>query len=347
MDPNVDARPAAMQDTPTTIPLLERFPRLAERVQRLPLARLPTPVERLPLDGADAWIKRDDLTGEAYGGNKVRKLEFLLPEARAAGATRLITIGAYGSHHALATTVYGRAAGFDVTVVLGPQEMTPHVQEVLDAMRAHGAEVRMVGNFAAAAAGVAAAKLAHRRERVRLIAPGGSDPIGTLGYVNAALELAAQCRAGLCPVPREIHVAGGTMGTAAGLALGALLAELPTIVVAHRITSRVITNRRAARVLVDGALRLLREADPAARLPDRLDVRPRLRIEHDQIGRGYGYATDAGAAARRWLEEHGGIGLDQTYTAKAAAGFMSAVRRAPGPMLYWHTLSAVNPTRAV
>lgn len=343
----MDAHTAMMQGMTPTIPLLERFPRLATRVERLAIARLPTPLERLQGVGVDAWIKRDDLTGEPYGGNKVRKLEFLLPDARAAGATRLITVGAYGSHHALATTIYGRAAGFDVTVVLLPQEMTPHVREVLEGMRAHGAEVRLVGSAAAVPAGVASAKLAHRRERVRVIAPGGSDPIGTLGYVNAALELAEQCRAGLCPVPREIHVAGGTLGTAAGLALGVLLAELPTTVVAHRITSRVITNRRAARLLIDGALRLLREADPGAPLPDRLDVRERLRIEHGQIGRGYGYATEAGEAARRWFAERAGIALDQTYTAKAAAGFLAAPAQASGPVLYWHTLSSVNPASAV
>jgi D-cysteine desulfhydrase len=199
----------------------------------------------------------------------------------------------------------------------------------------------MVVGFALVPAAVAAAKLAHRRERIRMIAPGGSDPIGTLGYVNAALELAAQCRAGLCPVPREIHVAGGTLGTAAGLALGVIMAGLPTVVVAHRITSRVITNRRAARALVVGVCRLLRAADPQASVPHPLDVRPRLRIEHTQIGRGYGFETDAGfAAGSRFADA--GFTLDPTYTAKAAAGFLAAAREDAGPVLYWHTLSSVN-----
>jgi 1-aminocyclopropane-1-carboxylate deaminase/D-cysteine desulfhydrase-like pyridoxal-dependent ACC family enzyme len=346
MDPKVDDRLPAGQGG-VAFPLLERFPRLADRVARIPLTSLPTPVERLPIEGRDAWIKRDDVTAAAYGGNKVRKLEFLLPAAKAAGVTRLITVGALGSHHALATTIYGRALGFDVTVVLLPQTPTDHVRDVLAGMHAHGAEVRLVKSAAAVPAGVAAAKIAHRRESVRVIAPGGSDPIGTLGYVNAALELAEQCARGECPVPDEVHVAAGTLGTAAGLAIGFALADLPTRVVGHRITSRVITNRRQARRLTHAVLGMLRDADPAAALPAPRDVATRFSISQRQIGRGYGFATDAGVAASDWFAAHTGIHLDATYTAKAAAGFIEAARSATGPILYWHTLSATDAARAV
>ena len=322
-------------------PLFLRFPELEKRVPRIPLARLPTPLARLPLDG-DAWIKRDDLTGLPYGGNKVRKLEFLLAEARHAGADRLITIGAIGSHHALATTIYGRAAGFGVTAVLLPQPVTPHVSAVLEGMRRFGAEVRLVGSAAAIPAGVAAARLAHRRERVHVIAAGGSSPVGTLGYVNAALELVDQVDAGVAPRPAVVHVAGGTLGTAVGLAYGFALAGWDTDVVAQRITSRVITNRRRARVLIDGVRDLL---DPvgARPLPSRAAVLRRFRIEHGQLGRGYGFATDAGVEAMRWFDDRSLPPLDATYTAKAAAGFLSAASNADTPLLYWHTLSAEEP----
>ena len=346
MATNVDDPTPRVQGTPH-IPLFDAFPALVERVPRIPLARLPTPLERLPLARGEGWVKRDDVTGELYGGNKVRKLEFILPAARAAGAQRLITVGAFGSHHALATTVYGRALGFDVTVVLLPQSMTPHVQEVLDAMHAHGAEIRLVRSPAAVPAGIAAAKLAHRRERLRVVPPGGSDPIGTLGYVNAALELVAQCEVGLAPVPAEVHVAGGTLGTAAGLAVGFAIAGLPTQVVAHRITSRVITNRRQARILTDGVLDILATGAPRGALPTRAEVLRRLRIEHGEIGRGYGFETDAGTAATDWLLSNASVAVDATYTAKAAAGFLAAARLGHEPLLYWHTLSSVNPTRGV
>ena len=319
-------------------PLFLRFPGLELRTPRIALARLPTPVERLPLE-CDGWIKRDDLTGGPYGGNKVRKLEFLLAEARAAGATRLITVGAVGSHHALATTIYGRRAGFEVSVVLLPQPMTPHVASVLEGMRRHGAEVRVVRSAAAVPAGVAAARFAHRRERMHAIAAGGSSPVGTLGYVNAALELAGQVAAGAAPRPAEVHVAGGTLGTAVGLAYGFALLGWETDVVAQRITSRAITNRRRARALIDGVRRLL-EPVGAGPLPSRAAVLRRFRIEHGHIGRGYGFSTDAAAEAIGWFAERSQPGLDATYTAKAAAGFLAAAARADGPALYWHTLSA-------
>lgn len=339
----MDDRPGAGQaDAP--LPLFERFPQLARAVPRLPLARLPTPVERLPTDAADAWIKRDDLTGTLYGGNKVRKLEFLLAAARAAGAERLITVGAIGSHHALATTIYGVRAGFGVSVVLLPQAPTEHVRAVLVAMAAHGADVRIVRGAAAVPAGVAAAHIAHRRERRYTIAPGGSDPIGTLGYVNAALELDRQCGAGLLPVPTAVHVAGGTLGTAVGLALGFAIAGLPTRVIAHRITTRAITNERRARRLARETVAVITEAARGHRLPAVADVMRRFRIDHRQLGRGYGYETAAAIAARDWFSASAGLVLDLTYTAKAGAGFLAAALE-PGvePILYWHTLSSVEP----
>ncbi|MGH7437038.1 MAG: pyridoxal-phosphate dependent enzyme, partial [Polyangiaceae bacterium] len=106
-----------------------------------PIGAYPTPVERLsPLstDRSVLWVKRDDLTSPEYGGNKVRKLERILEHARARGARRIITIGAAGSHHVLATTYHGRKAGLEVEAVLVPQPGTPHVVEVLRASLAAG-----------------------------------------------------------------------------------------------------------------------------------------------------------------------------------------------------------------
>src|SRR5262245_61649799 len=112
MLPGLDHTPSAGQPA-----LFRAFPALAPRLPWLPLGRFPTAVARL--DGllppsVELWIKRDDESGVAYGGNKVRKLEFLLGEARARGARRLVTLGAIGSHHVLATAIYGKQAGFAV-----------------------------------------------------------------------------------------------------------------------------------------------------------------------------------------------------------------------------------------
>jgi 1-aminocyclopropane-1-carboxylate deaminase/D-cysteine desulfhydrase-like pyridoxal-dependent ACC family enzyme len=324
---------------PAAPALVRRFPALAERLPWLPLARLPTPVEPLALEGfgEDAWIKRDDLSGAPYGGNKVRKLEWVLAEARRQGAERLITMGAAGSHHALATTAYGRRLGFEVTTVLFPQPLTPHVREVLLLQHGLGAELR----FAPRMEALPLLALAHRRQRCFAVAPGGSDARGTLGYVSAALELAEQVRTGLLPEPETAHLAVGTMGTAVGLAIGFDLAGLGTRISAVRITGRLVTNRWTLRRLVRRTLALLAAAGmepPAAeRVLRRIDVR------HDQIGRGYGHETAAGSrAAERFAAA--GLALDPTYTAKAAAGFLDAVGTRPGrPQLFWHTLSACEP----
>ncbi|HEX6938186.1 MAG TPA: pyridoxal-phosphate dependent enzyme [Longimicrobiales bacterium] len=338
-------RPHAAREQPPA--LFRRYPEAAGRLPRVPLATLPTPVEPLALDtpaarnGAELWIKRDDRSGEPYGGNKVRKLEFLLAHAKAGGVTRLITAGAAGSHHALATTVYGRALGFDITLVLFPQPLTDHVRSVLLLDHALGADLRWTPRMELVPLALTRARRAHRAERVHVIAPGGSDPVGTLGYVSAALELADQVAAGEAPRPAAIHVAAGTLGTAAGLAIGCALAGLETRIHAARITSRLVTNGHALRRLITATVRLLHRAGVPAPAPEAALARVELR--HDQIGAGYGHPTAAARAATETFAA-AGIRLDPTYTAKAAADFLAAAAREPaGPRLFWHTLSAVEP----
>jgi 1-aminocyclopropane-1-carboxylate deaminase/D-cysteine desulfhydrase-like pyridoxal-dependent ACC family enzyme len=127
---------AAAKSALARAPFPESFAGKSGMIARLSLGTYPTPVHELTQasrGGCSLWVKRDDLTGEAYGGNKVRKLEYLLADARARGATRLVTIGAVGSHHVLATTLYGRREGFAVEAALVPQPRTDHVVEVVRA----------------------------------------------------------------------------------------------------------------------------------------------------------------------------------------------------------------------
>jgi D-cysteine desulfhydrase len=327
----------------SALPLFRRFPALAERLTWLPLGTFPTPAERLRFErfGDGHWVKRDDLSGSVYGGNKVRKLEWLLAEAKRQGAERLITLGAAGSHHALATTAYGRALGFEVTLALFPQPLTPHVREVLLRHHALGAELRYSPRMEFLPLAVLAAKRAHRRQRCFIVAAGGSDPYGTLGYVNAALELAEQVEEGALPEPETVHLAMGTMGTAAGLAIGFALAGLPIRIHAVRITSRIVTNTWTLRRLVRRTLALLEGKVP--QLPDADAVLGRIHVEHRCIGRGYGHETADGRRATELFAETGLV-LDPTYTAKAAVAFLDALETRPArPHLFWHTLSAVEP----
>ena len=308
-------------------------------MSRVPLGSFPTPVE--PLDVPDAsrevWVKRDDLTGRDYGGNKVRKLEFLLADAREREAGRIITAGALGSHHALATTVYAREMGFPVTLVLSPQRPTSHVREVLLADHALGAELRLVRRVELIPWGLFVARMRYLGSRPYVVPPGGSDGLGTVGYVNAALELVDQVEAGELPMPREVHVACGTMGTVTGLAVGFALARAPIRVNAVRVVSSLVTNLRTLRKLLRATAALLRSAGVEA--PSVEAALQRVRLRHDQIGEGYGKATAEGRRAMKRLAS-ADFHLDATYTAKAAAGLLAALDEgAPGPHLYWHTLS--------
>lgn len=328
--------------------LYDRLPASALwTLPRTPLGVFPTPVESLVLGTAAGdrtiLVKRDDLCADGYAGNKVRKLEFLLADATERGARRLITAGAAGSHHAFATAYHGIAQGFDVSLVLFPQTRTSHVRTMLQLDRAAGAEMRWAGRMELVPYGLWRARLAHRRDRPRVIPPGGSNAIGTIGYVNAALELAAQIESGDIAVPTSIHVAAGTLGTVAGLAVGLAWADLDVPIVATRITPLLVTNERSLANLVQATHELL--TDTGASLPTAADALRLVDLRHDQFGDGYGRATDAGNAATRVFAD-AGLQLDPTYTAKAAATLLGdvATDSAGERPLFWHTLSANEPT---
>jgi D-cysteine desulfhydrase len=327
---------------PHDSPLFRRFPALIRRLPWQPLGHFPTRIDSLAVKVPDGTVrtihvKREDLCGDVYGGNKIRKLEFLLAEATRRGARRLITVGAAGSHHALATTVHGVANGFGVSVVLFPQDITSHVRDIVLMDQALGAEIRWVRRMEFVPFAMWHARLSWRHEQPFVIAAGGSDATGTLGWVGAGLELAQQVESGECPVPGRIHLAAGTLGTAAGLALGLAIAGVDTRISATRITSRIITNERALGLLIRGAAALLQPVAgdlPVERAVSMVDIR------HGQIGRGYGRATPQARDAEAAFAA-AGIRLDDTYTAKAAAELLAAGDdEAP---LFINTLSSVEP----
>jgi 1-aminocyclopropane-1-carboxylate deaminase/D-cysteine desulfhydrase-like pyridoxal-dependent ACC family enzyme len=165
-------------------------------------ARRPRSQPRVPPDrhaegvaraGVKLWAKRDDLTGTLYGGNKVRKLEHLLKAARARGASRIVTIGAVGSHHVLATTLYGVRSGLRVAAILTPQPRSDQVIDNIRASIASGLETYPVAH--AALVPVVLLKTLVRGDY--FVPPGGSNVTGALGYVDGIAELLAQAHCGL------------------------------------------------------------------------------------------------------------------------------------------------------
>lgn len=309
---------------------------LPKRARAAPLliGKFPTPVERahaLCAPGTDLWVKRDDRTSEVYGGNKVRKLEYLLADVLARGGKRVVTAGAVGSHHVLATTCFARRFGLEVEAVLVPQPRTPHVLDVLRAAIALGLRPFPVASWGAAPLAIATRVALG----ARFITIGGSSVVGSMGYVSAARELAVQVREGALPEPDVCVVALGSGGTAAGLAAGFEAEGLKTKVVGVCVSYPVWALRFVSRFLARACAR--RIGAPATTAA----IRSRLSADARFVGPGYGSAIAAGDEAARLAEGAAGLLLDPTYTAKAFASALWHVRARRGRhILYWHTLSS-------
>ncbi len=325
-------------------PLFRWLPRSEGRIPWVELGDWPTPITRLeipPRWGGELWVKRDDRSSPIYGGNKVRKLEYLLADARRVGASRLITTGVVGSHHCLATSVHGRRLGLPTSLVLFPQPMTPHATTMAALNQKWADEVRLCSSFATQPFIEAALRWRRRRERPYVIPGGGSNALGTLGHVGAAFELAEQVQAGEMPRPSTIVVAAGTLGTVAGLAIGAAMTGVADRVLAIRIVPSSIANTWTLSRLIEGASRIL--ADNGARVPDSRAVADMVQLVGNYFGAGYGQPTEEGARATEWFARLD-VALDPCYTAKTAAALLDRLGAGrAGTVLYWHTLSSAVP----
>jgi D-cysteine desulfhydrase len=298
--------------------LFDRLPRLVDLVPFTALADgLPTPVEQLD---TRLWVQREEHTSTAYGGNKVRKFEFVFPIAQRRGGP-VVTAGGVGSHHVLAAAVHAARMGLDVEAVLYRQPETDDVartRAALDAM--DNVHVTRIPSPYLMPAAIAARLAALAPRRPYLLWPGASTPLGTLGYVSAALELAAAFEASQWQRPDVVVVALGSGGTAVGTGLGLAMAGWhDTEVLAVRAADFVVTNR-----VVLGAL----EAGTAALLALG-GWRPRpakVGIARQWFGGRYGRPTRAGDEALRVASDMG-LELEPTYTAKAFAAALDQLGR--------------------
>lgn len=332
------------------IPLFQRYPQLAQRLSYVSLGQLPTPVEKLDGVGRELgldqlYIKRDDQSGAVYGGNKVRKLEFLLGAALRAGAREVITMGYAGSNHALATAIYARRLGLRCTSVLLPQVNAHYVRHNLLAGNHAGARLQAYGNFISLIGGIDWAMLRGRwRDGIfpRYIPAGGSSPLGLAGYVNAALELKDQIAAGLLPEPDLIYAPLGSMGTSVGLTLGLKAAGLKTRVAAVRVIGKIHANSGKMLALLKKTSALLCRHDPSF---PRLDFSENdFTVRHDCIGEGYAHFTAPGVAAAQLMQDKAGIVMNGAYSAKAFAALIGDARRGDElkgkVVLFWNTYNS-------
>ena len=312
------------------------------RIDALPRFQLldgPSPLTRLDRFGAalggtaEVWIKREDLLPLAFGGNKLRNLEFLVGAALAEGADTLITSGRRWSNHCRLTAAAGARAGLAVHLVLsGPPRPTGQEgpNQVLDHLL--GATVHVTSSDAraerAATVDRVATDLRVAGRRPFVIDVGGGGAVGAAGQVLAGLEVADQLAA-VGVGAAAIVVPTATGGTQAGLLTGLALASPP----AHGVVG--VAAASPAAELGPAVDRLLDSLAPLS------GVRPpsaAIVIDDDQIGEGYGRPSAAADDATGLLARTEGILVDPIYTAKALAGLIARVRdgRLHGPVVFWH-----------
>lgn len=329
-----------------TGPLLhDRFPELRATLPHVRLGSAPTPLTPLGAwaadGGAPVWLKDEATFGDGdWGGNKVRKLEWLIPEARRRGRRTILTFGGLGTNWGYAVARYAAAHDLRTAIALVDQPVDDHVRSQLRRLHASGAALHFTRTKART---VACAPLLIARHasggRPPLVLPaGGSSPVGALGYVETALELAAQIRAGTMPEPSHVVTAVGSGGTAAGLLVGLRIAGLRTRVVAVVVNDTLRLDRVALVRLARRSERLLRARGAA--LPELHLTADDIDVTTDWLGPGYGHATPEGDAARARAAEQGGLALDPVYTGKAMAALTAinaAGRFGAGPVVLLQT----------
>lgn len=301
---------------------LARFPRIF-------LAHLPTPLERLDrlskeLGGPEIWIKRDDCTGLSTGGNKTRKLEFLMAEAQAQGADTVITQGATQSNHARQTAAFSAKLGLACHILLedrtGSNDANYNTNGNVLLDHLHGATTsrRAGGVDMAAEMEVLADRLRGEGRKPYIIPGGGSNPTGALGYVNCAFELVSQANdRGL--VIDHIVTATGSAGTQAGLITGlkALNAGIPLLGIGVRAPKETqeenvyaLAQRTAEKLGCPGVV-----------------ARSDVVADASYVGAGYGIPREDTLEAIRMFAQLEGILLDPVYSGKGAAGLIDHIRK--------------------
>ena len=299
------------------------------RYPRRFLAHLPTPLERLDrlsaeLGGPEIWIKRDDCTGMSTGGNKTRKLEFLMAEAELQGADMVMTQGATQSNHARQTAAFAAKMGMECHILLEDRTGSNNANYnhngnvLLDHLHGATTEKRPGGLDMNAEMEAVAETFRAQGKNVYTIPGGGSNATGALGYVNCAFEMLSQANDRGLKIDHIVH-ATGSAGTQAGLITGlkAMNAQIPLLGIGVRAPKAKqeenVYNLACATAEKLGCAGIVKREDVVANT--------------DYVGEGYGIPTEGGLEAIRMFAELEAILLDPVYSAKGAAGFIDLIRK--------------------
>jgi D-cysteine desulfhydrase len=297
--------------------LHRRFPELRESLPHVHLGSRPTAVRALEqiAPNTSLWLKDDGMFGDGgWGGNKVRKLEWLLPDALRRRRETILTFGGLGTNWGLATALYAREYGLRTALALIDQPVDDHVRAQLTRLQASGAAIHFTHTKARTIARLPWLLARHSSGgRLPYLLPaGGSSPVGVLGYVETALEIADQVASGALPLPSHVVCAVGTGGTLAGLTLGFRIAGLPTRTVGVVVNDALRLDAPRLARLTQRCADLLRargaQLDVGAITPGDLEVRT------EWLGPGYGHPLEEAEPVRTRARALEGLDLDPVYT---------------------------------
>ncbi len=313
---------------------------MLKRQSREKLSFLPTPIHFLKnfskyMNGPRIFMKRDDLTGLAFGGNKTRKLEFLLGDAIKNGCDTLITGGAEQSNHCRQTAAAATMCGLKCALILGgeePQNISGNL--LLDKL--FNAEIFWTGKYRKGEKiPEITEQLKSRGQKPYIIPYGGSNAIGALGFVDAAWELRNQLQTGNQNIDTIIF-ASSSGGTQAGLIVGNYMLDNPYKLIGIGIDKEEI----AEGCFEENVLKLARQCADLLNINDG-NLPDKIELKTDNLGEGYGVVNETDIEAIKLLAETEGIILDPVYTGRAMAGLIDIIRKGKldkdQNILFWHT----------
>lgn len=316
------------------------YPNLKEKLKHIELSDLPTPIFKLKQIsdkfGLNLYMKCDNIGGKSigneqfkYGVNKLRKLEFILPDALSRGAKTIFTFGCVGSNHVVATAIYGKYLGFDVIALLKPQPNSRIVRKNLLLMYYNNVQMIYYPSHDSRKKG-----FEYELEKYQLkyndvpyvIPTGGTCPLGTIGYVNAAFELKKQIDDGIIAEPDYIYVPIGSLGTCSGLILGIIAAGLKSKIISVAIEPEEYYKSFEIGIfkLFNETNKLLNSLDSSFKIFDLLENE--IYVNHNFSGEDYGLFIHEAVNAIKFAQETEDVTFDGIYSGKAFAALISDIK---------------------
>lgn len=336
----------------SNILLFEEYPKLQKYLPHVNLGNFPTPIKKLnnleqEIKYKNIYLKNDGLSNRLFGGNKIRKLEFLLAEALYNGSKTVITFGAAGSNHTIATIINAKKLSLNAISMLTPQLNTSYLRRNLLLSLYYKGQLFYYPNDVERLNSIPALVEKIKKEDGQypyIIPVGGSSPLGTLGFVNAAFELKQQIQQKQLPSPDYIYITMGSTGSAAGLLLGLKLANIDSKIIAVRVSGQQEYKINTLKKEFKQTNELLHSLDDSCPIITKFPGK-NIFIHHDFLGDRYAQITQQTAEGIQLLNDTENIKLDGSYTGKTFAALLHDIKKynlKNKVILFWNTYCSGN-----